>query len=321
MRLLRPAALATPCAVARCAVALLTGALAAPLGAQANAPIIGRWDLTVAGKDGSYPSWLEVSLSGHRTLVGRFVGGGGSARPISKVTWENGTVRFAIPPQWELATADLRVEGTLAGDTLRGTLVTPMGTTEPFTGVRAPLLRRTAPPVWGDPVVLFDGTTMNAWRPLGGTSQWVVEDGVLTNRKSGANLATRETFTDFQLHLEVRYPPKGNSGIYLRGRHEVQVEDSPAEPQSIHMGGIYGFLVPNENASRGPDQWDVYDITLVGRRVTVVLNGKTVIGDQTIPGITGGALDSHEGEPGPIYLQGDHTAVAYRNIVIRPAKR
>jgi hypothetical protein len=65
----------------------------------------------------------------------------------------------------------------------------------------------------------------------------------------------------------------------------------------------------------------VYDITLVGRRVTVVLNGKTVIGDQTIPGITGGALDSREGEPGPIYLQGDHTAVEYRNIVITPAKR
>ena len=310
MRLLRPAALVA--LLATCAV---------PLVAQPNAPVIGRWDLTVTGKDGAYPSWLEVSLSGHRTLVGRFVGGGGSARPISQVTWDNGTVRFAIPPQWELARADLRVEATLTGDTLRGTMVTPMGTTEAFTGVRAPLLRRTAPPVWGEPVVLFDGTGMAAWRPLGGESQWAVVNGILTNRKSGANLATREVFTDFRLHLEVRYPPKGNSGIYLRGRHEVQVEDSPAEPQSIHMGGVYGFLVPNENASRGPGQWDVYDITLVGRRVTVVLNGKTVIGDQTIPGITGGALDSREGDPGPIYLQGDHTGVEYRNIVITPVKR
>jgi hypothetical protein len=300
--------------------ALLIGSAAAPVGAQPNAPVIGRWDLTVTGKDGAYPSWLEVTLSGHRTLVGRFVGGGGSARPISRVTWDNGTVRFAIPPQWELATADLRAEATLAGDTLRGTLTTPMGTSEPFVGVRAPLLRRTAPPDWGTPVVLFDGKGMDAWRPMGRTSHWAVVNGVLTNRQSGANLVTTGTFTDFQLHLEVRYPPKGNSGIYLRGRHEVQVEDSPAEPLSIHMGGIYGFLTPNENASRGPGQWDVYDITLVGRRVTVVLNGKTIIGDQTIPGITGGALDSREGEPGPIYLQGDHTAVEYRNIVIRPAK-
>ena len=133
--------------------ALLIGSAAAPVGAQPNAPVIGRWDLTVTGKDGAYPSWLEVTLSGHRTLVGRFVGGGGSARPISRVTWDNGTVRFAIPPQWELATADLRAEATLAGDTLRGTLTTPMGTSEPFVGVRAPLLRRTAPPDWGTPVV------------------------------------------------------------------------------------------------------------------------------------------------------------------------
>jgi 3-keto-disaccharide hydrolase len=110
--------------------------------------------------------------------------------------------------------------------------------------------------------------------------------------------------------------------VYLRGRHEVQVEDSPAGdfPLSVHMGGVYGFLWPNENASTGPGKWQTYDITLVGRRVTVVLNGKTVIADQIIPGITGGALDSAEGEPGPILLQGDHKAIEYRNIRLTPAK-
>jgi hypothetical protein len=102
----------------------------------------------------------------------------------------------------------------------------------------------------------------------------------------------------------------------------MQVEDSgSAEPEVGHLGAIYGFLVPNEAAAKGPGAWETIDITLVGRRVTVVLNGKTVIGDQTIPGITGGALDSDEGAPGPIYLQGDHGPVQYRNLVITPVKK
>jgi hypothetical protein len=161
---------------------------------------------------------------------------------------------------------------------------------------------------------------MNAWEALpGGENQWKVIGGLLTNTKSGANLATKQTFTDFKLHLEFRVPKGGNSGVYLRGRHEVQVEDSPlGEPSSAHLGGVYGFLVPNEQAHMGAGVWQTFDITLIGRRVTVVLNGKTIIADQTIPGITGGALDSNEGEPGPIYLQGDHTSVEYRNIRITP---
>jgi hypothetical protein len=67
-------------------------------------------------------------------------------------------------------------------------------------------------------------------------------------------------------------------------------------------------------------QWQTFDITLVGRRVTVVLNGKTIICDREIPGITGGAINSREGDPGPLLLQGDHGPVEYRNIMITPAK-
>lgn len=295
-------------------------ALPAAAEAQAGAPIIGRWDLTVQGTDRSYPSWVEVTLSGHRTLVGRFVAGGGSARPISKVTYDNGAVRFSLPPQWEIEPTDVQVTATLANDKLTGTIVQPNGEKHSFTGVRAPTLRRTAAPVWGKPVVLFGGTEMNAWEALpGGENQWKVIGGLLTNTKSGANLATKQKFTDFKLHLEFRVPKGGNSGVYLRGRHEVQVEDSPlGEPSSTHLGGVYGFLVPNEQAHKGAGVWQTYDITLIGRRVTVVLNGKTIIADQTIPGITGGALDSNEGEPGPLYLQGDHTSVEYRNIRITP---
>ena len=304
----------------RLQIGLVTIAVPVAAQAQAGAPIIGRWDLTVQGTDRSYPSWVEVTLSGHKTLVGRFVAGGGSARPISKVTYDNGAVRFSLPPQWEIEPTDVQVTATLANDKLTGTIVQPNGEKHSFTGVRAPTLRRSAAPVWGKPVVLFGGTEMNAWEALpGGENQWKVIGGLLTNTKSGANLATKQKFTDFKLHLEFRVPKGGNSGVYLRGRHEVQVEDSPlGEPSSTHLGGVYGFLVPNEQAHKGAGVWQTYDITLIGRRVTVVLNGKTIIADQTIPGITGGALDSNEGEPGPLYLQGDHTSVEYRNIRITP---
>ncbi len=303
------------------ASALLGISTPALLPAQANAPIIGRWDLTVQGQNGPYPSWFEVSLSGSRTLVGRFVGGGGSARPISRVEYANGKMRFAIPPQWDRESNDLVLEATLSGDALTGTVTTPAGERHQFTGKRAPLLRRAAEPTWGAPITLFNGKDLSGWAPLGGTNEWKAIDGVLTNVKGGANLATTSKYTDFKLHIEFKYPKGGNSGVYLRGRYEVQVEDNgTVEPQSVHLGGVYGFLVPNENVSKGPDVWQTYDITLVGRRVTVVLNGKTIIGDQTIPGITGGALDSNEEEPGPIYLQGDHGPVAFRNIIITPVR-
>ena len=295
--------------------------IATSAGAQANAPVIGRWDLTVQGANGPYPSWVEVSLSGNRTLVGRFVAGGGSARPISKITYVDNTMRFAIPPQWDAANNEMTFEGTIANDMITGTIVTSGGEREAFTAKRAPALRRTTPPVWDAPITLFNGRDLSGWTSFGGTNNWKVVSGILTNTRPGANLMTDGRYVDFKLHIEFRYPPSGNSGIYLRGRHEVQVEDvSDVELNSTHIGGVYGFLVPNENATKGPGVWNTYDITLVGRRVTIVLNGKTVIADQIIPGITGGAIDSDEGAVGPIYLQGDHTTVEYRNIVITPAK-
>jgi hypothetical protein len=317
---------------ARSALVLLSSALAAVFtlatagsaqaqNASAASPIIGRWDLTVQGANGPYPSWMEVTLSGSRFLVGRFVGGGGSARPIARVDFTDGTVKFAIPPQWDRENADLTVEAKLEGDQLSGTLTTPAGEKQRFTAKRAPLLRRSAPVVWGAAKPLFNGKDLSGWKAGEGTNQWKAIDGVLQNTRGGANLITTDEFTDFKLHIEVKYPKGSNSGIYLRGRYEVQVEDNGnLEPLPVHMGGIYGFLVPNENASKGPDVWQTFDITLIGRRVTVVLNGKTIIGDQTIPGITGGALSSDENAPGPIYLQGDHGPVAYRNITITTAK-
>lgn len=306
------------------AAALLAGSLGASAGAQqAPAPVVGRWDLTVEGPGGRYPSWLEVSPSGYRTLVGRFVGGSGSARPVERVVEQDGVYRFAIPPQWEQGTGDLRVEARVRNDSLVGTLTTPAGERHALRGVRAPALTRPASGSWGEPMVLFNGRDLAGWTAFGGdgVNRWVVEDGVLRNTGSGANLRTDRTFDDFNLRLEFRYPANGNSGVYLRGRHEVQVEDSGMrEPTPVSLGGVYGFLAANQAPMTRPGEWNAYDITLRGRRVTVVLNGKTIIADAVIPGITGGALDSDEGAPGPIYLQGDHTGVEFRNIVLTPIR-
>lgn len=295
---------------------------AAPVTAIPGEEMIGHWDITVTGANNqTYPSWLEVKLSGNRSLVGAFVSRGGSARPVSKVTFADGHFQFAIPPQWEQGAGDLTVEGMFAGGKLTGSITEPNGTRATFVGVRAPTLERTGTPAWGAPIAIFNGRDLSGWKTSGPNSQWSVVNGILTNARNGANLITERTFTDFKLHVEFRVPKNGNSGIYLRGRHELQVEDSKGmEPLSTHTGGVYGFLIPNENAAGDAGAWQTYDVTLVGRRITVVLNGKTVISMQNIPGITGGALDSNEGEPGPIYLQGDHTAVEYRKIVLTPAR-
>ena len=288
----------------------------------ADSPIIGRWDLTVTMKNGRIaPSWLEVKLSGLKTLVGYFVADGGSARPISKVNFTDGKVSFSIPPQWDSHDKDMLFEGTLADDKLTGTIHNSNDETSSFTGERAPLLKRDAPPVWGKPIKLFNGKDVSGWHADRSVNQWIAVDGVLTSPKSGANIITDGKYNDFKLHIEFRYPEHSNSGVYLRGRYEVQVEDNYGkEPSSTYLGGVYGFLTPNEMAAKKPGEWQSYDITLVGRRVSVVANGKAIITDQIIPGITGGALDSKEAEPGPIMLQGDHGPIEYRNIVLTPAK-
>lgn len=283
--------------------------------------LLGRWDITVHGGERGYPSWLEVYRSGSRFMVGRFVGGGGSARPISRINLVNGKMHFSIPPQWEREDHDLEVEGTLQGDSLTGTMVTPGGEHVTWVGHRAPKLKRAGEPVWGKTMILFDGKDLQGWHGMGAKNQWMAEGGVLRSPHSGVNIVTDQKFTDFKLHIEFRYPQGSNSGVYLRGRYEVQIEDQEGiEPPNDITSSIYGFLPPVEQVSKGPGEWQSYDITLVGRVVTIVFNGKTVVCQQEIPGITGGALDSNEGEPGPIYLQGDHGPIEYRNIVITPGK-
>lgn len=281
--------------------------------------LVGRWDIEIHAPDGDLPSWLEVRRSGTRTLVGRFVGVVGSARPISRVVVEGGALRFSLPPQWEGGAGDFSFEGRLRGDGLAGTMAFPDGRRFDWSARRAPSLRRASTPEWGEPVRLFNGSDLSGWRATG-PSNWEAGDGVLRNTGSGANLVTERTFGDFKLHVELRLPKGSNSGVYLRGRYEVQVADRFGEPASDTLGAVYGFLAPSEEAARGPDEWQSLDITLVGRSITVAVNGTTVVCDREIPGITGGALDSDEGAPGPLLLQGDHGPVEFRNITLAPAR-
>jgi len=287
---------------------------------QDTAALIGRWDMTINMDGRTAPSWFEVYRSGYRTLVGEFVGTGGSARPVSLYHFSNGKLNFSLPPQWEGGSGEVSVEGAFAGDSLTGTITYPDGKQFNWTAVHAPELKRTGEPSWGKSQQLFNGKDLTGWHAMGNTNQWIVKDGVLQSPHSGANLVTDETFNDFKLHIEFRYPPHSNSGVYLRGRYELQIDNSGDEPYKDVISSIYGFIPPSEVADKGPNEWQSYDVTLVGRLVTVVFNGKTVICNREIRGITGGAINSREGEPGPILIQGDHGPIEYRNITITKAK-
>jgi hypothetical protein len=284
---------------------------------------LGRWDLTLNAPDREYPSWLELRQEGGQ-LKAEMVGRWGNARPLPKVEISSGHLTFVSPKEEEDRPEDMVFEGRLVGKTLSGTVNAPNGTTWKWTGQKAPLLKRSSAPKWGKPIPLFNGKDLTGWKMAGpGTTVWKVEDGNLVSPGNGPELINASTFEDFKLHVEFNCGAASNSGIYLRGRYEVQIEtDSIEEPPSHHMGGVYGFLAASPEQPRKPGEWQSFDITLLGRWITVVQNGQTIIDNKEIPGITGGALDSHEELPGPIYLQGSEKGhVAYRSIIITPAEK
>jgi Domain of Unknown Function (DUF1080) len=300
----------------------LTFLLCAAAGYAQNQPFLGSWDLTLKAAGKEYPSWIEISEGGGQ-LKALMVGRWGSARPLPKVQIENGVLTFVSPKEEEGSDHDLVFQGKIVGNNLSGTTTGPDGTTWQWTGERAPALVHNTPPKWGKPIQLFNGRDLTGWKmSKPGPPVWTVRDGTLIKPANGPELISDAKFQDFKLHIEFNCGKDANSGVYLRGRYELQIEtESEAEPPSHHTGGVYGFLAPSPELPRAPDTWQTYDITLIGRKVTVVQNGQTVINNQEIPGITGGAVNSHEATPGPIYLQGSEKGeVAFRNIVITPAE-
>jgi hypothetical protein len=301
---------------------LLAAAALIPSVARCADPFTGRWDLVVTPKAAGakiYPDWMEVGMKDGVPSV-RIQPRSGSAFYAKQfkaqgthlnVLWANNTTT------WDLDVKD----GKLTGVEKRGDNVFA-----DLSGVRAPALKHAAPKAWTDPEPIFNGKDLTGWEPTdpAAANHYVAKDGDLLNESKGANLKTTRKFDDFKLHIEYNCPDEGNSGIYLRGRYEVQVEYEKVDANDkFHsIGAVYSMLAPAVELPRKPNTWETFDITLVGRWLTVVRNGVKTIDNQEIAGITGGALDSNEGEPGPFYIQGDHTGgMKYRNITVQVPKK
>jgi hypothetical protein len=314
------------CGLVRLAAASLSmsaamAAHAAPADSPAK-PYLGRWDVTLQTPERAYSSWLDIQEVNGEPKV-RMVGRWGHARWLPRAEIVDGKLRFVSPKEEEgREDGDMVFEGERSGADLVGQTKGPDGAVWSWRGARAPALARKAVH-WGTPVKLFDGKDLTGWSPLNPAAMsWRADGATLISAGSGTDLRTKALFGDFKLHLEFNCAKGANSGVYLRGRYEVQIEND-AEPEAANMrtGGVYGYLAAVKEVARTSGVWQTYDITLVGRWVTVVLNGKTLIKNQEIPGITGGALDSNEGLPGPLVLQGSEAGqVAFRNIVITPAR-
>jgi len=284
--------------------------------------IIGRWNVTVEGIQGNHVSWFEIVEKDNR-LSGRFVGRVGSARPIETIKFENNELYFSLPKQYERHKEYLTFKGTLKNGRIIGETNDAEGNLVKFSTVRAPELPYKKNIEWGEPIELLQ-KDVSKWtakipeRPNG----WKFENGILINTPPSVDLVTKDKFKDFKMHCEFRIPKKGNSGIYLRGRYEIQISDDSERDVvgNRSTGSIYGFITPNQEVTKPAEEWNTYDITLNGRWITLEFNGHKVIDKAEIPGITGGALDCLEDEPGPIMIQGDHQEVEYRNIIITPAK-
>lgn len=305
--------------------AILTLAvLFAPAFARAESnPLVGRWDFTIKAPSGTISAaWLGITEK-DRSLAVWFQPTGGNVAPVKNFKVDGTHITLTLSPPsndrpaliWELDAGG----GKLTGIQKLGDSGTAL------TGLRAPELKRSAPTAWSSPAPLFNGRDLEGWEPVGNTanSHWTVQDGLLVNRDRGANLKTTRKFEDFKLHFEVNCPDDANSGFYLRGRYEVQLEYEPLtkNPPERRIGSIYGRIAPRGDLPRTPGAWETFDVTLVGRTVTVLHNGVMTIDRQEIEGITGGALDADEGDPGPFYIQGDHTGgLKFRNITVAVPK-
>jgi hypothetical protein len=282
---------------------------------------LGRWDITATGTKSGLPRncWLELRRDAG-VLKGRFNAGGGAVFDLPQVTIENGELGFQYPqgkpqtPQvWQARVKDTRLVG----------IALVNGQTLSWTGERGPVWPVT-PPVRkpGKPVDLFNGKDASGWlcqdphHPMG----WFVKDGILMNEgKNACNIYTQQKFNDFHLDVEFNVDPQSNSGVYLRGRYEIQILDGYDRPLDVHsQGALYGFIVPSVKADKRAGEWQTFDITLIANHVTVIENGTKIIDNAEVPGITGGALDANEKEPGPIMLQGDHGKAQFRKVRLTP---
>lgn len=313
-----------------------------PVAASANDAFVGDWAMRM--NDGS-SGWLSIKdvdgqLTGELWRVGQ-------GKPITNMKLAEGTLTFTRqcrigkpdfdggPPTGERVACEF--VATVDGNSIRITMQSANGIAPP-----SPVIHRgkRLPPLpprpdlskikFGAPVRPFNGVDLTGWqisnpKQLNG---WKAVNGELVNESPKetfepysryGNLHTVRKFGDGKLEIEFNVPKGGNSGIYVRGVYEAQVVDRDSRMQGIHgVGSIFNRIAPLKNAGKPGGEWQRYEITIVDRHATVVLNGETVIDNEPVRGNTNGAYQADVMTPGPLYLQGDHTAVRYRNIVFYP---
>jgi Domain of Unknown Function (DUF1080) len=283
----------------------------------------GRWNIKVINEPRNRAWWLEVNGAGSGgPLKGRFVGfPGGNTDEIPEISIRDGELTFSADRNHQ----HLLYHARLKGDKLEGIYQSGNDKLQ-WIGARAPMLPDKDDGSWhpGKPVKLFDGRSLAGWMALipGKTLGWTVKDGILGNEPAANNLVSERKFWNFDLHAEFRVSEGSNSGIGLRGRYEVQILDDYGKPPNTHgNGALYSRILPSENASKRPGEWQTVDIRLVGRQVSITLNGKKIIDKREIEGLTAIASDPDEAVPGPIVLQGDHRAVEFRSVVVTPLQK
>jgi hypothetical protein len=307
-------------------------------------PFLGNWALTLPGGGAG---WLGVTFE-NGYLDASVLWGGGSVVPVANVLVNDDTLMIVRTnmidrrdqsgkvvrrhQNFQVITAQVQGDGMVLGTFSTKGDQSGVTETQRFSGKRIPPIPA-VPDLstikFAEPINLFNGENLNGWTLTNPKAKngWFVKDGTLNNNPvqpagqhyNYGNLRTEQEFEDFKLDIDVKVWPGGNSGIYLRGIYEVQVADTHGRPlDSHHMGGLYSRIAPTQNAEKPANEWQHFSITLCDRHLTVILNGKTIIDNQPVLGVTGGALTSDEFKPGPIYLQGDHTGVTYRNIILTP---
>jgi hypothetical protein len=303
---------------------LVSGSLMAAESTSFN----GRWDIRVLNEPRSRVWWLGIEGAGTPQIRGTFVGApGGDVNVIPEIRIENGELvwKFKDKKYGAHSTEGMyraRIDG-------RGKLVGNLTVTgydagnRQFEGVRAPEINDIDDASWakGPPVDLFNGLNLSGFHPMvtGKDLGWIVKDGLLSNVPGANNLVSDAKFWNFELHAEFRLGKESNSGIGLRGRYEVQILEDFGQPADIHgMGALYGRIKPSKNAGKPAGEWQTFDVRLVGRSVTVKVNGEQVITRAAIEGLTAMAHDADEAAPGPISIQGDHGAVEIRNLTVTP---
>jgi hypothetical protein len=276
-------------------VAVALAAQAPPKPAAAD-DYVGRWNIRITDAEDTFISGgIRIDRNGDQ-LSGALVWRWGSYGPVKSVAVKDGVlgiVRAAGEGKSDV------FEARLHGATLKGQVTYPDGKVHHFEGRRAPVLLTRKAPVWGQPVRLFDGKTLDGWRLRDPKAKngWAVVDGDLAvvEPKGNADLVSDASFQDLKLHIEFMVDPKSNSGVYLRGRYEVQLLDNPDAKAALDThgnGAVYSRLAPKVDASKSAGEWQTLDIEFVGRQITVRLNGTTIIQD---------VVDRHHGRrPQPV---------------------